>query len=1032
MATEVGSAYVSIWPKIDGSQWNSEIKNAIGGVDTKSSGLSMGKEMSSGITSGLTAAKVAIGNVIANVVMSGMSAISSSIDSAISRVDTLNNFPKVMSNIGFSSESASKSVDTLGKAIDGLPTKLDEIVQNTQSFALSLGDLDKATDVAIAVNDGMLAFGASSEAASNAVVQLNQMITAGTYDMQSWTSINSSAPGMLDSIARSMLGEAASASELREALNKGSISTEDFLNAIIKMDTEGGAGFASFAQLARESTGGIATSISNAKNAVSKNIANIINAFNGAGAIPKVFDAIKLAINSFGSVIVPIAEIAGEAFSGVADIFVDAMTGFSEACSRFTEGFRLDFGQNKSIILAFLYGLESAFAGTPLLTIFSTIDGVVRAFFFTLQDGGSIVEAIKNALDEFAVGTVSLFDDLEAAFTKTPLADVFTTLDDAVRAFVFTLQDGGSFIDAFKNALDEIPLKAQAIIGALSLIGGALVFSKIASTAKLAANSVMTIGTTAATAASKIPILGGAVTSLQGQVRAFSATTATFGGGIAGATKVISAGFGNAVSAMGSKMNAFGSAVALSGGGLKGVTSAIAGMISPVGIAVAVIGALAAIFAVLWNTNDEFRESMTALGQELMSALQPSIESILQAFQQMATAVMPAVIAVVQALVPLITLVVTTVAELIAAVLPVLADILAAIIVPVITMIAELLAAVIPVIVQIISVILQVVATIISAAMPVITQIATLIQTVLPIIQTIFETVMGAVKTIIEDVWPAIQTIIETVMTVIQDVINIILAAINGDWDAVWSGIGQLIDDIWNGIQSIVTSCIEAVQAVITDVLTAISDLWNSIWTDVSTFVSDVWEDVCDAVDQGVNDVLDFVGGLPDAIMGFFSDAGSWLLDAGKNILDGLLGGLKAAWDGVCDFVGGIGDWIINNKGPEEYDRKMLIPAGKWIMQGLQKGLNIGFGEVISDIQSMTKDIESKASAKVATKASYEVDMMGKMVGSSLASGYRNNPTIKGGDVNVYATVKNSNDVDKLAVKIAAKQDRSLKACALL
>lgn len=52
--------------------------------------------------------------------------LNNSIDGAVSRLDTLNNYPKVMSNLGISTEDAQKSINKMSDKLSGLPTTLDE------------------------------------------------------------------------------------------------------------------------------------------------------------------------------------------------------------------------------------------------------------------------------------------------------------------------------------------------------------------------------------------------------------------------------------------------------------------------------------------------------------------------------------------------------------------------------------------------------------------------------------------------------------------------------------------------------------------------------------------------------------------------------------------------------------------------------------------------------------------------------------------------------------------------------------------
>ena len=116
-----------------------------------------------------------------------------------------------------------------------------------------------------------------------------------------------------------MLGAEAKAANLREALNDGSISSEDFLNTIVKLDKEGGEGIVAFSKSASDAVGGIQTSMDNAHTAVTKNLANMIDAVNGSGAISKFFDEVKGVVNDVGKSMLPAATNFGSFVAEVLD-----------------------------------------------------------------------------------------------------------------------------------------------------------------------------------------------------------------------------------------------------------------------------------------------------------------------------------------------------------------------------------------------------------------------------------------------------------------------------------------------------------------------------------------------------------------------------------------------------------------------------------------------------------------------------------------------------------------------------------------
>lgn len=227
--------------------------------------------------SGATKVKnIIIGLGITKIISTGINAINNSLDGAIKRVDTLNNFPKVMSNLGIGSEEAKKSVDKLSDKLTGLPTTLNDAASAVQRFTSKNGDINKSTDLFLAVNNAILSGGQSIEIQASALEQLSQAYSKGKFEMEEWKSLQIAMPGQLKQIAKAM--GYVSDSELYEALKDGTVSTDEFMNKILELNTKGVDGFASFEEQARSATGGIETSITNLKTSITRGVGNIIGA----------------------------------------------------------------------------------------------------------------------------------------------------------------------------------------------------------------------------------------------------------------------------------------------------------------------------------------------------------------------------------------------------------------------------------------------------------------------------------------------------------------------------------------------------------------------------------------------------------------------------------------------------------------------------------------------------------------------------------------------------------------------------------
>ncbi|MBS9334997.1 tape measure protein [Fructobacillus sp. M1-13] len=250
------------------------------------------------------------------VVSKGLDAVKDSVGSAVSRFDTLNQYPKVMKQMGYSTDDTNQAINVLKSGIEGLPTALQDITKSAQRFSIITGSAKKGADTANALNDAFLASGASAADASRGVEQYSQMLAAGKVDMQSWRTLQETMPYALNEVAKSFgLTGASAQKDLYDKLQSGDITMSQLNDRFMQLD----GGLNGFANTARTATGGINTSFANMKNAVVKGITDTLTSVdNGlksaginrgiAGLLDQVTATIKSAsanINKFISSAIP-------------------------------------------------------------------------------------------------------------------------------------------------------------------------------------------------------------------------------------------------------------------------------------------------------------------------------------------------------------------------------------------------------------------------------------------------------------------------------------------------------------------------------------------------------------------------------------------------------------------------------------------------------------------------------------------------------------------------------------------------------
>lgn len=262
---------------------------------------------------------------IAALVSKGINAISSSMDGAIKRLDTMNNFPKVMSNLGIDADKSQKSIDKLSKGLQNVPTTLDEAALAVQRFASVNSDVEKSTDIFLAVNDAILAGGASSQIQSSALEQLSQAYSKGKPDMMEWRTIQMAMPAQLKQVAIAMGYAGGNTAALGEDLRSGKVSMDEFIGTIMDLDKEGVNGFQSFKTQAENSVGGVQTAIANMKTAITRGVAGALDSLDKAlkdanlgglsGVISSIGKTVEQMIKSITPYIPPIIKALANIFN---------------------------------------------------------------------------------------------------------------------------------------------------------------------------------------------------------------------------------------------------------------------------------------------------------------------------------------------------------------------------------------------------------------------------------------------------------------------------------------------------------------------------------------------------------------------------------------------------------------------------------------------------------------------------------------------------------------------------------------------
>src|SRR5690625_4884948 len=392
-------------------------------------------------------ASISIGEFAASIGLVAIAAtaftvLKDAMDDAISRFDTLNTFPKVLESLGVSAEESEQAMSKLSDGIEGLPTTLDDIAGSAQEMYASFNDMDQATDTALALNNALMGSGATAAQAKRGVQQYTKALQTDQMYLSTWNTLSETMSVGLTEVAKEfgIAGDSAK-NDLYQALQDGTITMDEFNDKLIEV----GTGTGIMADLAKQNSVGIATSLTNLKNTASRGLADILNSFDKLSEsvtgnnIAENIDSLKHIVNAsfqaIGSVIestIPFVEAFASAVKTVMPV-VEALT-------------------------PVLLGMAAAYA----------MHAVISATVGALQNSLAVTRIVITTQDLFTTALAKNTITQTANATSTAVASIALVAYNKVVGLAVTVQT------LLASGMSFASIATVGFSGAISLLGTAL------------------------------------------------------------------------------------------------------------------------------------------------------------------------------------------------------------------------------------------------------------------------------------------------------------------------------------------------------------------------------------------------------------------------------------------------------------------------------------------------------------------------------------------------------------------------------
>ena len=306
-------------------------------------------------------------------------------------------------------------------------------------------------------------------------------------------------------------------------------------------------------------------------------------------------------------------------------------------------------------------------------------------------------------------------------------------------------------------------------------------------------------------------------------------------------------------------------------GGFSGVFTKALGLItSPAAIVVGAIAAITAVIIHLWNTNEDFRNTITAIWQKIKDAFTTFAAGISERLSALGI----------------------TFSDVTSAIKTIWDGF------------CNLLAPVLEAAFNTIAIALQTAFNVILGIWDVFSAV----------FSGDWSGAWEAVKGIFSSVWDGLKEYFSTIIGAVKGVADVFLGWFGTNWETVWNGVKTFFEEIWNGISSffegiwngISTFCTTVWNGIVTNVTafcTTVHDTISTIFNAVKDVVSNVWETIKNVVQVAIMFIVEVIKAAFELITVPFRFIWENCRDTITTVINAIKSAVQTAWNFMKDNV---------------------------------------------------------------------------------------------------------------------------------
>lgn len=173
-----------------------------------------------------------------------------------------------------------------------------------------------------------------------------------------------------------------------------------------------------------------------------------------------------------------------------------------------------------------------------------------------------------------------------------------------------------------------------------------------------------------------------------------------------------------------------------------------------------------------------------------------------------------------------------------------------------------------------------------------------------------WEGAWNAVKAQFSNIWEFIKNIFKTTLDTMKGVLDVVLGWFGSSWDACWNGIKDFFSNVWNGIKDFFVGIWDAIVGTLKSGIDFIVNLikfafdlitipFRFIWENCKETIISIWDAIKEKISTVINAIKSTIETIFNAIKTFFSTIWNGIKDTVISVWNSIKDTATTVWEGI-------------------------------------------------------------------------------------------------------------------------------------